>query len=55
MIGIKTGQESFGVERSKKLPGVGSYNVDQSSRFSSKIQSAPKCSFGTQKRVGVPT
>ena len=55
MIGIKTGNESYGGEKSRKYPGVGAYNVDESARYSSKLQTAPRCSFGTSKRLGIPT
>lgn len=38
----------------EKYPGVGSYNLEQGNRFSSKLKSAPRCSFGRQKRKGLP-
>ena len=53
MIGIKSYYDVTGAKK-KNTPGVGSYNVGESSDFSAKVKQAPRCAFGREKRVGIP-
>ncbi len=40
-------------DKKVSTPGVGSYNIRESSSFQSKIKKVPRCAFGREKRQGV--
>ena len=53
VIGIKSHYDVTGAKK-RTTPGVGAYNVNESAEFSASIKQAPRCSFGKEKRKGIP-